>query len=248
MRNALNFAVREWEWLERNPFERVKIEKPHNQVERWLIPEEEQKLLDSSPAWLKELIIFAINTGTRRDEMLSLKWSEVDFSRRVLTLLVTKNKEKRTVPMNEVVSELLKAKSKGSTSEYAFGSETGTKMDGRNLLRAFYVARKKAGLEDVRWHDLRHTFATRLVQAGIDLYTVKELLGHKTLTMTMRYAHHYPESLRRGVDVLVKNGDILVTVEGKRNSAVLRSYPEELEKVKENMVGDGGFEPSTSAV
>jgi len=62
--------------------------------------------------------------------------------------------------------------------------------------------REKVKLADVRFHDLRHTFATRLVQSGVDLYVVKELLGHKTITMTMRYAHHYPESLRYGVEVL----------------------------------------------
>lgn len=75
-------------------------------------------------------------------------------------------------------------------------------IDAKNPLRAYYPARKEADLEDVRFHDLRHTFATRLVQAGIDLYVVKELLGHKTITMTMRYAHHNAESLRSGVEVL----------------------------------------------
>ncbi len=81
-----------------------------------------------------------------------------------------------------------------------------------NLLRAFFKARKEACLEDVRFYDLRHTFATRLVQSRIDLYAVKEQLGHKTITMTMRYAHHNPESLRHGVEILDKSGDILVTV------------------------------------
>lgn len=82
-----------------------------------------------------------------------------------------------------------------------------------------YSARKTADLEDVRFHDLRHTFATRLVQAGIDLYVVKELLGHKTITMTTRYAHHNPESLRHGVEVLDRTGDILVTFDEKRKVA-----------------------------
>jgi integrase len=75
----------------------------------------------------------------------------------------------------------------------------------RSLREAFDKAIDKAGLQDFHFHDLRHTFATRLVQNGVDPYKVKELLGHKTITMTMRYAHHYPESLRTSVEVPDKN-------------------------------------------
>ena len=95
-------------------------------------------------------------------------------------------------------------------------SPTCIKIIARNLLRAYYDARKKAGLEDVRFHDLRHTFATRLVQAGVDLYTVAKLLGHKDIRMTQRYAHHNSESLRHGVDILDRSGDILVTFREKQ--------------------------------
>lgn len=203
LRHALNLALREWEWIERNPFEKVRIEKAHNAIERWITFEEEQRLLDASPAWLREIIIFALNTGTRQNEILSLQWSEVDLFRRTATLLLTKNKKKRTVPLNQTAMELLKAKNKvRSISGYVFTSEASSKIDARNLLRAYFSARGKAKLADVRFHDLRHTFATRLAQSGIDLYVVKQLLGHKTITMTMRYAHHNPESLRHGVDVL----------------------------------------------
>lgn len=215
LRHALNLAI-QWEWMETTPFRKVKLDKPNNKIERWITAEEEKKLLDASLPWLREIIIFALNTGMRQDEILSLHWSQIDLFRRTVILLITKNKEKRTIPLNQTVFDLLKAKSKiRYISGYVFASQAGTKIHARNLLRAFYEARKKAGLEDVRFHDLRHTFATRLVQAGIDLYTVKELLGHKTITMTMRYAHHNPESLRHGVDILDRVGDILVTVKEK---------------------------------
>ena len=72
----------------------------------------------------------------------------------------------------------------------------------RYLVREFCEARNRAGIPDFRFHDMRHTFATRLVQRGVDLYKVQRLLGHKTSTMTQRYAHHSPESLREGVNVL----------------------------------------------
>jgi integrase len=253
LRAALNIAVREWEWLEVNPFWKVRIEQPKGHKERWVTLKEQESLLEASPAWLRDIILFALNTGMRQDEILSLKWSQVDMLRRTVTLLETKNKEKRTIPLNQTALGLLRAKGKiRHISGYVFASEAGTKIHARNLLRAFYSARRKAGLEDVRFHDLRHTFATRLVQSGVDLYVVKELLGHKSLKMTMRYAHHYPESLRHGVNVLdkLKGGDGYVSVtfgSEEKNQAVAQSgqLPE---NEKNCMVGTGGFEPPTSTV
>ncbi|GAB1723881.1 MAG: tyrosine-type recombinase/integrase [Nitrospira sp. CR1.1] len=75
-------------------------------------------------------------------------------------------------------------------------------MDARNLLRVFYPVMRKAEVKTFRCHDLRHTFATRLVQAGVDIYTVQKLGRWKTISMVMRYAHHHPESLRAGVEIL----------------------------------------------
>ncbi|MGE3978707.1 MAG: site-specific integrase [Nitrospira sp.] len=83
-----------------------------------------------------------------------------------------------------------------------FKSKAGTPIESGHLRRSFRLALKKAGIEDFHFHDLRHTFATRLVQAGVELYKVQRLLGHKSPIMTQRYAHHYPESLRDGVEIL----------------------------------------------
>ncbi len=100
--------------------------------------------------------------------------------------------------------EILKdrAKVRYIRSSYVFCNKKGEKIDPRNLLRAFYNAIKLAGIERLRWHDLRHTFATRLAQAGVDLYKIQKLGRWKEISMLSRYAHHYPESLRDGVEVL----------------------------------------------
>jgi hypothetical protein len=101
----------------------------------------------------------------------------------------------------------------------------------------------KAGIVDCHFHDLRHTFATRLVQSGIDLYKVQRLLGHKSPIMTQRYAHHYPESLRDGVEILDRQ---------KRcdtKSTTVRRFSESVAvEVLEKMVGDTGIEPVASSV
>jgi len=102
------------------------------------------------------------------------------------------------------VLSILKERSKVRPlkTNLVFYSGAYTEIDVNNLRRAFCSALEDAGIEDFRFHDLRHTFATRLVQGGVDLYKVQRLLGHKSPIMTQRYAHHYPESLREGIEIL----------------------------------------------
>ena len=124
-----------------------------------------------------------------------------------------------------------------------FASRTGTLIDPNHLRRALRTATAKVALQDFHFHDLRHTFATRLVQAGVDLYKVQRLLGHKSPMMTQRYAHHYPESLRDGVEILDRRTQPdtkLTTVPGLSEVAV--------SQVLEEMVGDTGIEPVASSV
>ena len=207
MSHAFNLAINHWEWVKENPVKKVAKEKVNNLIERWLTLEEEQKLLASSPRWLKEIIIFAINTGLRLSEILDLKWPRVDLSRRTITILEEqKNKGRDTLPLSEGALTVLKerARVRLGGSKLVFSTSNSTRIGSRNLERAFYSALKKSGIETLRFHDLRHTFATRLVQAGVDLYTVQKLGRWKTISMVMRYAHHYPESLRSGVEVLDK--------------------------------------------
>ena len=124
-----------------------------------------------------------------------------------MTVIRSKNGEQRTIPLNATVFALLKAKYKVRSikTSLVFQTSNHTMIDDHHLRRAFRGALKKAGIHGFTFHDLRHTFATRLVHAGVDLYKVKELLGHKSIVTTQRYAHHYPESLRSSVDVLEGN-------------------------------------------
>jgi site-specific recombinase XerD len=205
MRHCYNLAIREWEWVRENPVHKVSRERVSNLIERWLTFEEEEKLLSASPKWLQEILVLGIETGLRQSELLGLQWDRVDLRRKTLAVLEQKNKGKDTLPLNERALEILKARSRVRhiKSSLVFYTQNGTLIQARNLLRAFYSAAKKAGVQGVRWHDAtRHTFATRLVQGGVDIYTVQRLGRWKNISMVMRYAHHYPESLRPGVEAL----------------------------------------------
>lgn len=204
MKAAFNLAIREWEWCRDNPVSKVSMEKEDNKRDRWLTYEEEEGLIAVSSPWLREIIIFALHTGMRMGEILALTWRGVDLFRRTAMIFRSKNGERRTVPVNQTVLELLKGKSKVRPlrTELVFYSSAHTAIDSHDLRRAFRAALRKTAIEDFHFHDLRHTFATRLVQSGVDIYKVQRLLGHKSPIMTQRYAHHYPESLRDGVEIL----------------------------------------------
>ncbi len=204
LKKAFNLGLREWEWCQRNPVMQVSMEREHNQRDRWLSQDEEERLLKAFAPWLRQVVVFALNTGMRMGEILALMWHAVDLNRSTAMVYRSKNGERRTIPINQTVLALLKeqAKVRSLSTTLVFPSKTFTLLEGWHLRRSFRAALKRAKIEDFHFHDLRHTFATRLVHAGVELYKVQRLLGHKSPLMTQRYAHHYPESLRDGVEVL----------------------------------------------
>jgi integrase len=204
LKKAFNLAVREWEWCQRNPVLSVSMERESNGRDRWLTVEEEGRVLAACGPWLRDIVQFALGTGMRMGEILSLSWRGVDLTRRTAMVFQSKNGERRTIPLNQTVLSVMKERGtlRSLRTDLVFPSKTHTPLESGHLRRAFRLALKKARIEDFRFHDLRHTFATRLVQAGVELYKVQRLLGHKSPMMTQRYAHHYPESLRDGVEVL----------------------------------------------
>ena len=110
VRHAFNLAEREWEWCRVNPMHKVSMEPVYNQIDRWLTVDEEIRLLAMAPTWLREIIVFALNTGMRQGESLSLAWRDVDFTRGTLVVMKSKNRERRTLPLNNTVFALLVGK------------------------------------------------------------------------------------------------------------------------------------------
>jgi integrase len=138
----------------------------------------------------------------RLEEVLSLEWGRhVDLAHGFITLDKTKNGDRRELPINGTLRETLKGLTRRLDVPYVFYNPATGKRH-KDIRRSFNAALRKTGIKDFKFHDLRHTFASQLVMAGVDLTTVKELLGHKTLTMTLRYAHLAPAHKVKAVDVL----------------------------------------------
>ena len=193
-----------WEWIEENPAIRIPKEKVKNRMERWLTKEEEDRLLKVCPEWLHDMVVFALNTGFRKGEILSLTWNQVDWTRKTIIFWDQKNSGRDTVPINEAALQVLKKKSsiRRLGCDLVFHTSNGTKYLARNVHEAFVSACDTAKVKNFRFHDLRHTFATRLVHVGVDLYTVQRLGRWRSLSMVMRYAHHSVESLRTGMEAV----------------------------------------------
>jgi len=194
----------EWEMVEEEALRRVrrvKLLEENNRRLRYLSKEECKILIDVSNGHLRSIIIAALNTGMRRGEILSLQWNNVDLKHGFILLDKTKNGDRREIPINETLKNTFRGIPRRLDIPYVFHDQkTGKRYN--DIGTAFTRACKKAGITDFHFHDLRHTFASHLVMAGVDITTVKELLGHKTLTMTLRYAHLAPSHKVKAVDLL----------------------------------------------
>jgi integrase len=151
-------------------------------------------------------VLVALNTGLRQGEIFNLDWLDVDLVGAQLTVrgAGAKSGQTRHVPLNSEAVAVLTAWRASATPGYVFpGRADGENGRLDNITKAWLHAVKAAKLETFRFHDLRHTFASKLVMAGVDLNTVRELLGHATLKMTLRYAHLAPEHKAAAVQKLV---------------------------------------------
>lgn len=192
------------ELLENNPCFRVKKLRLNNQRTRVLSGEEETKLFSAlgENELVKNIVLVALHTGMRRGEIFNLKWFDVDFNRGLIQVRESKSGKKRFIPINLTMNELLNGLKR--KSEYVFPSPvTGIRLD--NVKRSFGRAVKDAEIGDFRFHDLRHTAATRMADAGADAFTLMKILGHADIRMTARYTHATDRALRRAVTNLDEN-------------------------------------------
>jgi integrase len=185
-------AITEWQWTETNPVQRVgKPSEPSGRA-RFLDERELQTLLAacqrSRSEYLYPLVLLALSTGARRGDLLELTWKDVDLRRGAVTFRDTKNKETRTVAVRGRALKVLQSRAKARQLHEGrvFPGKGGRQLD---LKRAWLTAVRRAGLEDFRFHDLRHSAASYLAMSGATLPEIGAILGHKTPAMTARYAH-----------------------------------------------------------
>ncbi len=192
VRRILNVAHQEWRWLRAVPKIRM-LKEPRRRV-RFLRREEADRLIEVLPGHMKPIVRFALATGCRAGEILGLEWSRVDLQRQVAWLDhgTTKNGDGRGIPLNADAVAALEAV-QGQHPRWCF-TYAGKRI--LNSSSAWDTAKRRAGIEAFRFHDLRHTWASWHVQSGTSLQELMELGGWKSYEMVLRYAHLAPEKLK----------------------------------------------------
>jgi integrase len=185
--HAINTARKEWGIHISNPIETIRRPKHNRSRERRLSVDEESKLLaelqiKTRNPWIKAVVVFAIETGMRRGEILSLTWSNVDLQKRVARLIDTKNGEGRSVPLTLKATALLEGLPRSIDGRVFATTAEAVKL-------SFARAVERAGIDDLHFHDLRHEGVSRLFEKGLNVMEVASISGHKTLQMLKRYTH-----------------------------------------------------------
>jgi integrase len=220
VRRVFSLCKRDWQLTRESPFEYFRMPADKALRVRFLEPGQFEKLLMACPAWLRPMVTLARYTGLRRGNILGVTWGQVELDRGLINLDRTKNGHRLAVPLSETPLKMLltlkKARVVRLDCPYVF-NEGGKPYNPYQVSMAFKRACKRAGVPDFRFHDLRHDFASNLVQRGNDIYLVQHLLGHRDGRMTQRYAHLRVEDLRRAVDTL-EGGTKWGTVENEKGA------------------------------
>jgi integrase len=191
LRKAFHCAE-EWGWIMKTPTFRLLPEPPGR--DKWLLREDEERLLQVAKPWLRPIIVTALYTGLRLGEIMALDWKAVDLARQTITIVRSKNGERRTIPVHPKVLGLLQERVQPEGLVFTFTKGA--------VSRAFCRTVRGMGLTDFRFHDLRHSFGSRLAMANVNVLKIQKLMGHKSLDMTMRYSHHSVDSLRDTLSLL----------------------------------------------
>ena len=200
-RHCFNLALQDGKIL-RNPVSGLKFFAEQNRTR--FFSEEELTLLHGllrPEDW--RLVAFAIETGLRQGEQFSCRWEHIDFENSVLTLPMPKGGKTRHAPLSENAKAILRSFKTFTDSPFVFPSVLNPlkPLNPHSFLKnIFRPALRKAGIQGACWHSLRHTAASRRIAAGVDLVSVKEILGHRNIATTMRYSHLSPSHLQAGVN------------------------------------------------
>ncbi len=205
IKSILRAAEREWKWLEKAPT--IKIPQARNKRIRWLEPHEAQRLINECPEPLRSVVRFALVTGLRRSNILSLEWGQINMQDKRAWINPEDSKSNRAigVALNDTACQILREQI-GKHHRWVFvHTQSGTRPDGTKTEQvrrmrvdnqtAFRSACRRAGIEDFRFHDLRHTWASWLIQSGVPLSVLQEMGGWESVEMVRRYAHLAPNHL-----------------------------------------------------
>ncbi|HDZ25238.1 hypothetical protein LCGC14_1660050 [marine sediment metagenome] len=202
MKRLFSVAIEEG-YTEENPVQKVKLYSEKDTLkERILTEQEERKLTETCSDALRPIIAVALNTGMRKTEILNLQWNQVDLKAWRIRVEKTKSGKVRFMPINDVLFHELRRLRNGQSPFVFFNPETMKPYV--DMKKGFKAACRRAGIEGIRFHDLRHTFASRLIANGADIEVVRELLGHHSITVTQRYIHSSDERKRAAVELLSK--------------------------------------------
>jgi integrase len=206
-----------------NPLEFLSKIKPDPQLEvYWTMTEINQFLLANNFNYLYPLYLLALNTGMRKGELAGLCWDRIDFHLNQITVSrtrdrfewkeTTKTNSKRIIPMNLVVRNMLtELRKKQLNPKFVFTEPDGSPVEVHHIYRRFHQCQKKAGFSYlIRFHDLRHTFASQFVMHNGNIFDLQKILGHTKIDMTMRYAHYSPDHLQKAMNVVSFGGELNV--------------------------------------
>jgi integrase len=206
VRAILRKCARDWEWLDRAPAVRL-LQEPSRRI-RFLSRQQARTLLRELPPHLRDMAIFTLATGLRRANVTGLTWEQVDLPRKLAWVHPDQAKARKAicVPLNDTAMQVVREQ-KGKHPVFVFSYEGNPVFQVSTA--AWYKALTRAGIEDFRWHDLRHTWASWHVQGGTPLFALQELAGWETERMVRRYAHLAADHLAVYAEALESHGTIL---------------------------------------